>query len=249
MMNVVGSLLVIAALATVHVTIGKWRWLHGTTHSPWLSVSAGTALAYVFAHLLPKLASTQEKLIAVLSQFWDPVLYNQTYLIALIGFVVFFWVGWIDNQTERSEAAEPVRRRRLLVLHIGGYGMYYLQIGLLIAELPRPDAVSYVLAGAVLSLHFMGVDHILRNSDPLSYDRWLRWIFTAALVIGWALGVTTTSLNTLFMLLSAFIAGGIIVTAIREELPSDKGTRFLPFALGVLGSSLAIVALGVIQRG
>jgi hypothetical protein len=248
MLNVVGSLLVIAALATVHLTIGKWHWLHGPRHSPWLSVSAGTALAYVFAHLLPKLALTQEKLIAILSELWDPVLYNQTYLIALIGFVCFLWVGWIDNQTEHSDATESARRSRLLVLHIGGYGMYSLQIGLLIAELPRPDAVSYVLAAAVLSLHFMGVDHILRNSDPISYDRWLRWIFTAALVLGWALGVATNSFDTLFMLLNAFIAGGIIITAIREELPSSEGNRFLPFALGVLGASLAIATVGVIQR-
>jgi len=242
-----GSLLVILALAGVHITVGKWRWLQGSGHSAWLSVSAGTALAYVFVYLLPKLANTQDKLIIILSDLWIPVLRNQTYLIALAGIVCFFWLGWMDKKIEGSEASRRVRSQRLLILHVGGYGVYSLQIGLLVARLPRPNFLSLLLTAAVLGLHLMGVDHWLRKSDPESYDALLRWVFTAALVLGWFTGTATTQYDTLFMLWNAFIAGGIIITAIREELPSGPATRFLPFLWGVICAAAAILVVQTVQ--
>ena len=68
------SFSVIAALAAIHITIGRWKWLDRTEHSPWLSVSAGAALAYVFVYLLPKIALTQSKLDEILaSSDWEPL--------------------------------------------------------------------------------------------------------------------------------------------------------------------------------
>ena len=243
-----GSLLVVLTLAGVHITIGKWRWLHRSEHSAWLSVSAGTALAYVFVYLLPKLALTQDKLILIVSDLWTPVLRNQTYLIALAGLVCFFWLGWIDKKIEDSEVAAPLRSRRSLLLHIGGYGVYSLQIGLLVARLPRPDLLTLLLTTSVLGLHLMGVDHAVRKSDPEDYDRLLRWVFAGALLLGWVLGAATDQFDTLFMLWSAFTSGGIIITAIREELPTGQRTHFLPFLVGVVCASAAIMMVQAAQN-
>lgn len=243
-----GSFLVILALAGVHITIGQWRWLHRSEHSAWLSISAGTALAYVFVYLLPKLALTQEKLIMIVSDLWTPVLRNQTYLIALAGLVCFFWLGWADKHIERSNISAPLRSRRILLLHIGGYGVYSLQIGLLVARFPRPDVLTLLLTTIVLGLHLMGVDHGVRKSDPENYDRLLRWVFAGALVLGWCVGAATGEFETLIMLWSAFTGGGIIITAIREELPAGQGTHFLPFLVGVVGASTAIMFVQAVQN-
>jgi len=243
-----GSFLVILALAGVHITVGKWRWLHRSEHSSWLSVSAGTALAYVFVYLLPKLALTQAKLSVIVSGLWTPVLRNQTYLITLAGLICFFWLGWIDKQIEASKIDKPLRSRRILMLHIGGYGVYSLQIGLLIARFPRPDFLSLLLTTLVLGLHLMGVDHGVRKSDPGHYDDLLRWVFSGALLLGWTLGAATGKFDTLFMLWSAFTAGGIIITAIRDELPSGPGTHFLPFLCGVVCASAAILIVQTVQN-
>lgn len=243
-----GSLLVILALAGVHITVGKWRWLQRSGHSAWLSVSAGTALAYVFVYLLPKLALTQEKLTVILSDRWTPVLRNQTYLIALAGLVCFFWLGWMDKKIEASNVSKSLRLRRMLLLHIGGYGVYSLQIGLLVTRLPRLDLLSMLLTTAVLGLHLMGVDHGVRKSDTGSYDAVLRWVFAGALVLGWSVGAATDEFDTLFMLWSAFTGGGIIITAIREELPSGQGTHFLPFLCGVVCASAAILIVQTVQN-
>lgn len=247
-MNAAGTLMATLVLTGVHITVGKWHWLHRNEHSPWLSVSAGTALAYVFVYMLPKLALTQLKLTAILSSFWTPVLRNQTYLIALAGLVCFFYLGWADNKIERSGASESIRTRRAMLLHIGGYGVYSLQIGVLIARLPRPDFLSLLLATTVLGLHLMGVDHAVRKSDPENYDKLLRWAFAVALLLGWAIGTFTSRFDTEFMLWSAFISGGIIITAIGEELPSGARTRFWPFVAGVIGSSAAILIIQGFQN-
>lgn len=247
-MNTLGSLLVIIALAGVHITIGRWHWLHRDKPSPWLGVSAGAAIAYVFVYLLPKLAIIQVKLVVVLNSMWTPLLRNQTYLIALAGFVCFFWLARADEIAERDDAARRPSSINVLLLHTVGYGLYSLLIGLLIARLPRPDMISYVLAASVLGLHMMGVDHGVRSADPASYDRRLRWVFAGALLVGWSIGISTDGLDMTFSMINAFIGGGIIITAIQDELPHAAKTRFLPFVLGVVCTSAAILAVQIAQN-
>ena len=248
-LTLTSSFLVICTLAVVHITIGRWHWLHRSEHSAWLSVSAGTALAYVFVFLLPKLAATQEKLNAMLAASeWQPLLRNQVYLIAMLGLVFFFWLGWLDERVGHLGHGTARSRKSRLLLHIGGYGVYSLQLGFLVAGLPRPDHLSHMLATAVLGLHLMGVDHGIRDKAPLAYDRLLRWVFSGALFLGWGLGTITAALNTVILLWSAFIGGGIVITALRDELPSGRITRFAPFLYGAVGASAAILTIQSLQN-
>ena len=50
------SLLMVMTFASVHPLIGWFRFLDPGAHNPWISVSAGVGVGYVFAYLLPKLA-------------------------------------------------------------------------------------------------------------------------------------------------------------------------------------------------
>jgi len=50
------------------------------------------------------------------------------------------------------------------------------------------------------------------------------------------------------MIWSAFIGGGIVITALREELPSGRMTRFAPFLLGAIGASAAILTVQAVQN-
>jgi hypothetical protein len=247
-MILISSFLAVCALSVVHITIGRWHWLDRSEHSSWLSVSAGTALAYVFVYLLPKLGATQEKLNAImLTSDWDPLLRNQIYLIALLGLVSFFWLGWLDERVGHTNGSTEQLRKSRLLLHIGGYGVYSMQIGFLVAGIPRPDHLSHFLATVVLGVHLMGVDHGIREKTPGSYDALLRWVFSGALFLGWGLGTSTRMLDTFVMLWSAFIGGGIVITALRDELPRGHITRFAPFFLGVIGASAAILTVQSLQ--
>jgi hypothetical protein len=243
------SFAVVAMLAVIHITIGRWHWLDRSDHSPWLSLSAGAALAYVFVYLLPKLAATQTKLNDIMaSNDWQPYLRNQVYLIAMLGLVFFFWLGWLDERFGDSRATGVTSRKGRLLLNIAGYGVYSMQVGFLVAGFPRPDLLSFLLAGVVLGLHLMGVDHGVRERAPQSYDSLLRWVFSIALFIGWGIGTSTATFDTLIMLWSAFIGGGIVITALREELPSGRMTSFVPFLGGVGGTTAAILIIQGLQN-
>jgi hypothetical protein len=232
-----GSLAATLALCVVHLTVPRWRFLDGPRGHVWLSTAAGTALAYVFTYLLPKLAAIQAEI-----SWQGPLsglLRQQAYLLALVGLVTFFA---IDKAAARLPPQRSLVVSRGLVLNILIYGIYSLQLGYLFVSFPRPDAASYALAAAILGLHLMGVDHHIAHRNPLAYGAVLRWVFAACCLAGWALGVFTHELKHLVALSSTFVAGGIIITAVREEL-SDRHSTLMPFFVAVVLASTAIITV------
>jgi len=244
-----GSLAVIVLLMLTQATFYRWPPFRSEGHSRWLDVSAGTALAYVFAHLLPKLASSQEKFTGVPVSEAAGYLRHHVYLIALAGLV---FVYWLETATERAAAGTATRAGTANWapwLLIGGYGFYFMQLGYLLADMPRPEPLSYLLIGLVLGLHVMGIVHGLRSMNPHRYQRVLRWVYPTTTLTGWLIGVLTVLPATVVLLFSAFIAGGIIVIAIREELPGDHHASFPVFLMSVTLTSMAILLVHELQAG
>jgi zinc transporter ZupT len=242
-----GSLGVVLLLALNQLTIGRWRFLHGGERSPWLSASAGTALAYVFVHLLPKLALSQQKLDGALWTgaygFWR----NHLYLVALVGLVMYYCLDTMARRSVQRRELGQQTRRGSLILVVGVYGLYYLQLGYLVADVPRPGIAAYLLIAAVLSVHLMGINHGLRDLQPARYDSLLRWLYAGALLCGWLVGAVTELRFATISILSAFIAGAIIYAALREELPAHASARLVPFVLGAAVTTLAILGLHSLQ--
>ena len=97
-------------------------------------------------------------------------------------------------------------------------------------------------------MHLTGINHGLRHLQPERYDSLLRWIYAGSLLGGWLAGVLTELQIATVSILSAFIAGGIIYAALREELPAHGAARLMPFVLGVMVTTLAILGLQWLQR-
>ncbi|MGP9852605.1 hypothetical protein ACT3T7_14500 [Halomonas sp. 111] len=68
-----------------------------------------------------------------------------------------------------------------------------------------------------------------------------RWVLATAVVVGWLLGLTVDVSEPIVSLLYAFVAGGIVLNVLKEELPEDRHSRFWPFALGALISTVLLV--------
>jgi len=241
-----GSFGVVAVLSLVHLTVDKWRVLRGPNGHVWLSVSAGTALAYVFAYLLPKLGSIQATLIAPVGST-QTFLRNHVYLIALAGLLIYFALGSSDEPT-------PSNRRGIgpsysVLLQLVGYSFYSLQLGYLAADLPEPALSSYLLVALILGIHLMGIDYHLSRRHPAPYRRLLRYAYTAALFVGWAGGIATTVLESTVMFSSTFVAGAIIITAIREELPGRGQPKPIAFFLATVVACAAILTVQALQDG
>ncbi|TFG85341.1 MAG: hypothetical protein E4H19_08870 [Chromatiales bacterium] len=240
-MALYGSLTVVMLLIVIQTTVGHWKFLDRTAHSPWLSVSAGTALAYVFVYLLPKLAAIQEKISGSSASPTEDFLRVHVYLLALLGFVVFYWLGWASERASHDRHSKLLALDRSMILLVLGYSAYFAQLGYMVADLPRPVLGTYFLIGAVLMLHVLGINHGLRNLHVERYERLLRWVYAAATLSGWFIGIGTEAPLSTVAFWSAFTAGGIMITAIREELPNQDKARFLPFLAGATITSVVIL--------
>lgn len=241
-MEFYGSLAATLALCAVHITVKHWHFLDGPRSHVWLSIAAGTALAYVFTYLLPKLAVVQQEIVEFQGPF-SGFLRQQAYLLALIGLVTLFAV---DKTAARMPPETRLELTRGLLLQIVIYGLYSVQLGYLLANFRQPDLATYVLAAAILAAHMMGMDHHIAHRHPIAFSWILRWVFAACCVAGWAIGAFSDGPNYAVLLSNAFVAGGIVVIAIREEL-RDQHATLLPFFAAVAFVSGGIITVQMLQ--
>jgi len=232
-----GPAVAAAGLALTHVFAGRLRFLSSVPRSRWLSWAGGVSVAYVFVHLLPELQKGQES-IAPEGGGALPFLEEHVYLVALLGLSVFYGVE------HASRASRSARRRGgeddrtgpgAFWLSIGSFAVYNAIIGYLLVHREEPGTRSLALFALALGVHFVINDAGLREHHQQAYARVGRWALAGAVLLGWAVGAVTEISEAAIALLLAFIFGGVILNVIKEELPAERQSRFLPFALGAAG--------------
>ena len=73
------------------------------------------------------------------------------------------------------------------------------------------------------------------HADPkTSCDRIGWWLLGGALLVGWAAGVATRVPELGLSMLSAFLAGMIVLNVFKEELPEERLCRSSAFAVGLV---------------
>ena len=55
-----------------------------------------------------------------------------------------------------------------------------------------------------------------------------RWVLAAAVAVGWVAGLATAIGEAVIGSLFAFLAGGIVLNVLKEELPEERKSRFAP---------------------
>ena len=75
-------------------------------------------------------------------------------------------------------------------------------------------------------------DFGLRKDRKGAYDSLGRWVLAVSIFLGWAiglfLGISEAALGVLF----GFLAGGVVMNVLKEELPEERKSSFWAFALG-----------------
>ncbi len=221
-------------LVAVHLFGGWLRFLDGTPRSIWLSVAGGVSVAYVFVHLLPELAEGQEKLLERLGEALS-FLENHIYLLSLVGLAVFYGL-------ERAASSSRRRRRAgdeadaasggVFWLHVSSFAVYNAIVGYLLVHREEGGLLNLLLFSVAMALHFLVTDHGLREHHREEYARIGRPVLVAAIVLGWALGVSTEISEVALSVLIAFLGGGVILNVLKEELPEERESRFWAFAVG-----------------
>ena len=218
------SLAAVALMAAAHVASPRLVFLDRTPRSIWLSIAGGVSVAYVFVHLLPELARLQEE------HFGRGGIEAALYLFALAGLVGYYGLEQMAKRHGGGAAETPAG---VFWLHLISFALYNFLIGYLLDAQARREGASGMAfyAGAML-LHFVVNDRALYRHYGALYTSRGRWVLSAAVLAGWAVGLRVEIATTWIAATLALLAGSVVLNVVKEELPEDRESRFWAFVLG-----------------
>lgn len=235
--------LAVLALAGVHLAAGHLRRLEGPPRSRWLSAAGGVSVAYVFVHLLPEVARADE---SIERSGLVGSLERHAYVMAFLGLVVFHSLEHLAvGSRSRSRAAGGIDRAtsRALAVHVASFAAYNALIGYLVVRRPEEGTGTLMLFTAAIAVHFVVVDYGLREHHRHDYEHVVRWGLAAALVAGAGAGALADLRESAVGLMLAFLAGAIVLTTVKDEIPGDRRSRPAPFVLGAAAYAALLLAL------
>lgn len=221
-----------AGLVLVHLFVGRLTSLHGVPRSAWLSAAGGAAVAYVFIHLLPELASARQ---TIEESEWDALrpIAEHVYTVALASLAAFYGLEHFVRSRRGDSAAEE--RSHVFWLHIAAFTLYNAIIGSIIASRAEQELRDSLLFAAAMALHFLASDIGMRTEYSEHYDHTGRWLLVSGLVAGVLAGLTLPVNEETTAILIALIAGAVVLNVLKEELPEERQSRFGAFLAGAAG--------------
>ena len=236
----------VAAFAAIHVFIRALKFIDVAPRSRWLSFSGGVAVAYVFLHVLPDLGAHQ--LAFVNETGLEPrAAESLVYALAMVGLATFYGLERavkLSRAQSRKEGEGDQPTVGVMWLHIASYSLLNLLIGYLLLHREEVGAWSLGLYFGAMALHFVTVDFGMRQDHAEAYDRYGRWVVSVAVVSGWLIGLLFDLPPVAIGMIFAFLAGGIVLNVLKEELPEERRSYFLPF----LGGAVVYAALVLLER-
>lgn len=243
-MSAVG-LAFIVSLGLLHIYAGRLRWIERIPKRLWLSFGAGVSIAYVFVDVLPILSAGQATL-AETSGIIAEKLEHHVYLVALIGLMAFYSLELLAKRSragEREKAGEDCTSPGVFWVHVGSFALYNALLGYLLREAEHHGLLACALLFFALMLHFLVNDHALRAHHKALYDRFGRWLLALAVIGGYLVGTGYMLNEASIAILWAFVAGGLIVNVIKDELPQHHETSLGAFLAGMSGYAALLVSV------
>jgi hypothetical protein len=209
---------------------------HERTRRLWLSAAAGVSVAFVVLRLLPDVEAHADE---IADATGGALRGRVHYALVLAGIVAFYGIERFARMTSRR-AGEGEQAPGRVVL--GLFAAKFVTIGYLLWQ--QHDSVGDVaLFAGAMSAHVLAIDFSLRLHYGKVYVERGRWLLGgsvgAGVVLGSALDLPTGVVGGLL----AVLTGAVLLNVLKEELPSERQGRWLPFAAGAIayGSLLALI--------
>ena len=254
-MSVLASVLVAAGLtgllAVLHLLAPRLRSLPLVPEAATGSFAGGLAVAYVFLHLLPELVEGNEALGEALDDTvtHTPLLDLTIFLVALVGFTAFYGLERLaDRHHPRGDdgAAGTVAVYRL---HVSAFLLYNGLITYTLALRVRTGLVFALLFAVAIGLHFVLTDRGLHEHYGERFTRTGRFSLVGGLVGGWAVGALLAPSSALAVaLLTALLAGSVLLNVFKEELPDARRSSFPWFLAGLVLYAVLLLAVTAVQE-
>ncbi|MBT2570565.1 ZIP family metal transporter [Planococcus sp. ISL-110] len=229
----------------LHLFSKRLKLLKVLPRSRFLSIAGGISVAYVFLHLLPELGIFQDELRGELENSSLKFLENHIYLVAMAGLVIFYALEHSVKTSKRKNKhkAQSKASSGVFWVHIISFALYNAVIGYLLVREEYEDAWGMSLFFIAMGVHFMTNDKGLRATHREDYDRYGRWLLAAAILIGWGIGAFVDVHEWIISVLTAFLAGGVILNVLKEELPEERESSLLAFCTGLTSYSILLLLL------
>lgn len=239
------ALVAALGLAIVHLLAGRLRFIDVIPRSRFLSFAGGMSVAYVFLRLLPDLARSQARVGYTVEQTLhiprDPV-----YLVALIGVVTFYGLERLAETSRREQRiahGQDCPSPIVFWLSIGSYGVVNFVVGYLLVYREGAGIGRLSLFFLAMALWFIVSDYALRSRHRDQYRMPGRWVLAAAIVAGWITATAAPVPDSVLSLALAFVAGGIVMNVLKEELPRERESAFWAFAVGAASYATLLMAI------
>lgn len=241
-MNMLETGLVAALFCAAHLAAGRLYLIQMKFRRAWLSGAAGISVAYVFVDILPELSAHHQKFLETARAGIVPA-EQRIYFAALVGFVFFFGLQKFLLVSADEHTAE--QRSRLhhagFWVEVAGYALYSWLIGYLLEERVENGALSLLSYAVAMTLHLAVADHNLMKDFGPAYQRAGARITAASIVAGWLASAAARIPASVTALFFAFIAGGVVMTSMNEELSRDERGQFWWFLAGAAGCSALLM--------
>lgn len=239
------ALIAALGLAAVHLFSNKLRILGAVPRHPLLSVASGTAVAFVIMQLLPGISQGQQAIANATQQGALGFLDRHAYLIMLISLIIFYTMeklARVSKDKQQKENNKEQASAKVFWLHMATFGIMNVLIGYLLIN--RHETLqALALFFAAMLVKFIVNDHGLHNAHKDAYDHLGRWLLAGAVLVGWITGYFMTLPNIGPAVLQAFLAGGVLLNVLKEELPAEKKAKIVPFASGALIYAVLLLSL------
>ncbi|WP_205502758.1 hypothetical protein [Rufibacter psychrotolerans] len=238
------TLLPLVGLVLVHLFGYRLKFLAGIPRSIWLSGAGGVSVAYVFLHLLPELQEGQRHVEEAAQSRGLYFLEHHMYLMTLVGLAAFYGVERMAVTSRREgKGTEEGTPASVFWVHIGSFALYNALIGYLLHQREAQEFQEILFYWVAMALHFLVNDFGLREHHKERYQSAGRWFLVLALAVGWALGLVAEVSEAATALLQAFLAGGIVLNVLKEELPEERKSKFWAFLVGTAVYSFVLLLL------
>ena len=227
------TLLPLLCLMLVHLFAYRLTFLEGIPRSVWLSGAGGVSVAYVFLHLFPELQEGQAHVQHAAQNKGLFFLKHHIYLMTLVGLVVFYGLERFAITSRKGGKGDTAETpASVFWVHIGSFTLYNALIGYLLHKREEQNVEEVLFYLVAMALHFLVNDYGLREHHKNRYRTIGRWILVTALAVGWGVGLSIEVSEAATALLLAFLAGGVVLNVLKEELPEERKSRFSAFLLG-----------------
>lgn len=239
------SLVFVIGFVLIHIFSERMNLLKAVPQHRLLSMAGGISVAYVFLYLLPELGAFQEELEGKVKNESLSFLESHIYLVAMLGLIIFYGLEQMVKSSKRKQADihEEGVGVGVFWIHIGSFTLYKALIGYLLIREHYESARGMLFFFIAMGVHFITNDKSLRAAHKEAYDQYGRWLLAAAILIGWVFGLVSEVSELTVSILTALLAGSIILNVMKEELPDDRESSFISFCLGVVGYSALLLIL------